>query len=179
MNWWRQVLAALRHYATVVIAVATAVNVAVAFFQWQAIQEANDLSSRPSVLVRAVTLSENLPIEANIAIENSGKGPAISLYTVGVSQVRLQPLPNNPEYPPPRQAPSRGVLGPGQIFAVAVPTEIATADQLRSIRAATPRLYVYGRIEYSDHRGRRYRTTFCGFIRGKSYEWCPNNNDAT
>lgn len=161
------------------IAAATIANVAVAFFQWKAIQETNALSSRPSVFVKTVTLSEEFPIEAHVTIENSGNGPAISLYTAGVSQVRLQPLPDNPEYPTPRHAPSRGVLGPGQIFTVSVPTEIATAEQLRAIRAASPRLYIYGSLEYSDHRGRRYRTTFCGFIRGKAYEWCPNNNDAT
>jgi hypothetical protein len=183
----------LRRYATVVIMIATVVNVGVAYYQWDAAQQNIGISKQALLLPNRPWLIEDfvsIPLlvsgqETRMEVRLKNVGHSLAFKVVPCAAWYWDTLPIGPFLPP--QCPSPERL---RIFAQArpvLPDNTVTMPFLIpgfDVENAKKRhlaIYLFGAVTYEDFSHALYRTTFCLYVTGEQpgvFSPCPEGNIA-
>lgn len=122
---------------------------------------------------------EGKPIFTRVKFVNSGKSPALKVFTFANLEIRDTPVPEPMPPLPTDGAGSRAVLGPQSTYTIALKLDKQTTQTIQEIIAGQKKVYVWGIVEYDDIFGVRHRTKFCLVNSSwtKNFNACGNNND--
>lgn len=154
-----------------------------------------ELAERPWLIFQGIRLSgskgkelilrlaPDQPTELRFMLKNSGKTPALNVRMCGGYELRHGNFPARPKCEGERSAyPSTIVVGPGDPQEVDVVVRGLTTQQLGVITRGERTLYVFARVDYSDHfKNARWSMT-CTFYdytrQAISWHLCDRYNDA-
>ena len=144
-------------------------------------RQSNESAQRAWVVMSGIDpidLSPGKEIQVAIELKNVGRSPAAIAESVVGALMAPGPFPKNPDYTYDSGEPSVATVGPDQRTFAALrikPLPISTID---AIKAGQIKLYVYGRIHYTDIFKRSRHTLFCSFYiaPGRGLDVCASHN---
>lgn len=127
-----------------------------------------------------IDLSPDKEISIAVELKNVGKSPANLRNSIaGIAVGATSGFTTNPDYAPRGGEPSVATLGPDQPTYVNLKAPPLPKPIIEAIQSGKVRLYVYGRILYSDIFKRSRRTLFCSYYvaPGRGLDICATHNE--
>jgi hypothetical protein len=180
------VLVAKHFTANRILAVTTALNVIVSFLQWRAMRDSNEGAQRAWLIakeIKSFNLAPGTGIAVSVIVENPGRSPATKVRSIRFAGLRARDEKFDPREQPLSKAQIQSgglaVIGPGHSQAMPVTINPLTPEQIRKIRTGDTKLYLYGRIEYSDSFRNSRHTRFCFvWVSDDVIDYCATYNEA-
>jgi len=127
-----------------------------------------------------VTLDESHPLRIDVIFQNTGKTPALKIFTIVDWKSIPTGQPVNTEWSPHVKRMDSGTLYPnGRAGMFAKNETVSSKEQLDSIRSGKNTFYFFGSIDYKDVYGRKHWSHLCNIVKSDfSLNPCPIYNEA-